>query len=348
MKFHAGMLFVIMLSPVLCIAAVKNNETVAPDVTMPAPSPSQSPIELGIKLNPEDYRLPSPRFEDTPSGTPAVVKFTPAEKPSRRSIFATDRVSKIVCIIALLFQLMMFIAAAIIFFRIRKLKDPMLHFARNTAFLIVILKIAVAFLRETNLQTSHVIFILVDYGVMFPFLIAVIYTGHHLWRKFGVDYWGIAMWKTDRKKLIGISLVVLAVSLGYSRSLFALTHSLPGWASLRTPPDASEARRIAIILLAAAGAAFLEEFLFRGCFQAMFHKWFGQSPRASIFAILATSTFWALVHTGSVSPDWIKYLQIFPQGLILGWWYQRAGLAGTIPVHMSFNLVVSFFPYHHS
>lgn len=258
------------------------------------------------------------------------------------------RLSKTIQDTTQILQLVILIVAVAMAFTIKPFSRPMLRVACWGALLIVWVRVSRAVVRDVVAGSSlHIVSTIIIYGLEWVLMVGAIYTGHHLWRTAGVDYWGIEMWKKERSKLLGYSLILIAIKVAYTRLLLMATSPVTGWsAPAIVPHGASPAEKISLILLAAAGAALLEECVFRGCFQAMFYRWFHGTNRADLSAIVLTSAFWALMHTGSMTPDWVKYAQIFPQGLLMGWWYMRAGLAGTIAVHLGFNVIVSLFPYH--
>jgi membrane protease YdiL (CAAX protease family) len=71
---------------------------------------------------------------------------------------------------------------------------------------------------------------------------------------------------------------------------------------------------IAVIVLDPLG----EEILFRG----FLYRGWARSPRAVVPAVLVISALWAILHR---QYDWLGILQIFLQGLVLGWARWRSG-----------------------
>lgn len=294
-----------------------------------------------VMLLASGLRAESPAPENAAADSPSSLS-------AKRLTPGAYRLSKSIEETAQLLQLVMgIVAVAMAVYSIKPVSRPMVRIACWGALLIVWVRISRVVVR--NLVTGSPLHIstIIIFGLEWALMAGVIYTGHHLWRKAGWDYWGIEIWKKQRHKLLGYSLILIGIKVAYSRLLIMATLPATGWsASVTVPYGASAVEKISLILLSAAGAALLEECAFRGCFQAMFYHWFGGTKRAEIQAIVATSAFWALMHTGMMTPDWVKYAQIFPQGLLLGWWYKRAGLAGTIAVHFGFNVIVTLFPYH--
>lgn len=92
---------------------------------------------------------------------------------------------------------------------------------------------------------------------------------------------------------------------------------------------------VALIGLAGAG----EELMFRlgiQNFLANVCNWWG---RNYWLAIITTSAVWTLGHAGSLDPDWVKFLQIFPAGVALGWLFRKHGIESCIAVHVLFNVL---------
>lgn len=83
----------------------------------------------------------------------------------------------------------------------------------------------------------------------------------------------------------------------------------------------------------ALSAAFLEEIIFRGGLQGILERY--RVERG--WAVVIAAFLFALGHTGYISPDGIKELQIFGLALIFGFAKMRHGLTGAIAVHLANN-----------
>jgi len=95
----------------------------------------------------------------------------------------------------------------------------------------------------------------------------------------------------------------------------------------------------ALIGLVAVG----EELVFRlgiQNFLAALCNWWG---RNYWLAIVATSALWTLGHAGALDPDWVKFLQVFPAGVALGWLFRKHGIESCIAVHVLFNVLAYFW-----
>ena len=96
---------------------------------------------------------------------------------------------------------------------------------------------------------------------------------------------------------------------------------------------------VALVGLVAIG----EELVFRlgiQNFLATACNWWG---RRYWLAIVATSAIWTLGHAGTLDPDWVKFLQIFPVGIALGWLFRKHGIESCIAVHVLFNVLAAYW-----
>ena len=97
----------------------------------------------------------------------------------------------------------------------------------------------------------------------------VVYVGNYLWRQLGTDYWGIAMWKTNRGLMIEVSLAAIVVSRALFHSVVFVDSSFSRMGreiSWQKPVAHSHGGQTAAILLMCATFAFSEEFLFGDAF----------------------------------------------------------------------------------
>ena len=103
-------------------------------------------------------------------------------------------------------------------------------------------------------------------------------------------------------------------------------------------------------------APFIEEIIFRGYIQDKLTRLFraaargrraeragrGTAPWSSAAAICVTSALWALQHQGMISPEWVKWVQIFAVGIILGVARLRLGLEACMAVHFLHNILAGW------
>ena len=100
-----------------------------------------------------------------------------------------------------------------------------------------------------------------------------------------------------------------------------------------------------IAAIALVEVAFAEELVFRLGIQSFFGNYIGRTRGRYWFAVVATAALWTLLHSGMVQPDWVKYAQIFPLGVALGWLYRKCGIESCIAVHAMLNLITPLMPY---
>jgi len=139
-------------------------------------------------------------------------------------------------------------------------------------------------------------------------------------------------------------LIVAAASAIYSALLFLLTK--PQIAEMiervfrvsRNAADAGTYTPFTVLLVLAF--AFSEELFFRlgiQNFLARYLRWQGNRYWA---AIALTSFVWTLGHAGVLDPNWVKFAQIFPVGLMLGWLFRKHGVEACILAHGLFNIIM--------
>lgn len=144
-------------------------------------------------------------------------------------------------------------------------------------------------------------------------------------------------------RLVFIGLFVAAWA-GYTQLLFWAFSPQPSEHVVRAwgldGDDASEVLTpigVALIGLVAVS----EELVFRlgiQNFLAAACNWWG---RKYWLAIVATSALWTLGHAGALDPNWVKFLQIFPVGVALGWLFRKHGIESCIAVHVLFNVLAA-------
>lgn len=68
----------------------------------------------------------------------------------------------------------------------------------------------------------------------------------------------------------------------------------------------------------------------------------GAAPWSSAAAICVTSALWALQHQGMISPEWVKWVQIFGVGIVLGVARLRLGLEACMTLHFLHNILAGW------
>ena len=139
-----------------------------------------------------------------------------------------------------------------------------------------------------------------------------------------------------------LSYAVLATAfmLVFSVALFLLTKPTVG-AAFQSPEALS--REVSLTaLIAVIAIAFSEEIVFRlGLQNGLTYIWRG-SPYGHPGAVLVTTTFWSIAHIGSLEPGWVKFVQVFAFGLVLGQMNRRLGVVPCIVTHVLFNATMVF------
>jgi membrane protease YdiL (CAAX protease family) len=60
--------------------------------------------------------------------------------------------------------------------------------------------------------------------------------------------------------------------------------------------------------------------------------------------ILLSAVIWTFSHNNIATPQWVKYMQIFPIGIVLGKQFKEHGLESCILTHLVFNIIVFLVP----
>ena len=138
-------------------------------------------------------------------------------------------------------------------------------------------------------------------------------------------------------------LVVACVGVIYSLLLFWLMKPSQGELFATGAEEVFSLAAITTSVGAFLAFAFGEEIIFRHGIQNMLAKFLGWRGGRYWIAIAVTSALWTLGHAGALDPNWIKFAQIFPLGLLFGWLYLRYGLQSSILAHAVFNLIMVLF-----
>jgi hypothetical protein len=98
-------------------------------------------------------------------------------------------------------------------------------------------------------------------------------------------------------------------------------------------------RNLATLFLAIL-AAVNEELLFRLFVIPLFvflgkkweHRW--------LIGVAASSALWASTHSIAAGLDWVRYIQVFPLGLVLGYTFKKRGFLSCVIIHVSSNILI--------
>ncbi len=80
-----------------------------------------------------------------------------------------------------------------------------------------------------------------------------------------------------------------------------------------------------------------EEIVFRFLGMNLLLHWFGKKKATIILAILVPTVIWTFLHSGFFVNNWVKYIQVFPCGIVFGYLAYKKDLEHSILTHMIFN-----------
>ena len=148
---------------------------------------------------------------------------------------------------------------------------------------------------------------------------------------------------SNRRNFLIHTLVITIVSILYSLALFKVTDPEMG-AAVRQMMINNEVSQSDIFSPASFSLgivfAFNEEITFRLGIQNFLAKHLNWRHDRYAIAIIVTSSLWTIGHAGALSPDWVKFAQIFPVGLSLGWLFRKYGVESCILAHSLFNITL--------
>lgn len=98
------------------------------------------------------------------------------------------------------------------------------------------------------------------------------------------------------------------------------------------------------LLLALACVSIVEELTFRLAIQNQLARMFKWVNGKYWLAIVVTTLLWTFVHAGAINPDWVKFLQVFPLGLALGWMARKHGIESCLAAHALLNVTLVLLP----
>jgi membrane protease YdiL (CAAX protease family) len=84
--------------------------------------------------------------------------------------------------------------------------------------------------------------------------------------------------------------------------------------------------------------AFVEEVAFRLGVQNFFARQLHLRRWRYGAAIIGAAALWSLLHAGFVGPGYVKFIQLFPLGVALGFLFRRYGVESCILAHGTFDL----------
>ena len=140
---------------------------------------------------------------------------------------------------------------------------------------------------------------------------------------------------------------VVAGAVGFSVMLFKLTS--PEASDMIKQLSEAQGSRLGIssqptLLTGLVVIAFAlgEEILFRLGLQNYLAHQFRLNGHKYWIAVVLTAGLWSLAHANILTPEWVKIVQIFPFGIVLGFVFKKYGLESCILAHGFFNLSMMF------
>ena len=148
---------------------------------------------------------------------------------------------------------------------------------------------------------------------------------------------------TDRVSLVRCSIWTANTAIAataFSLALFWLTspRMAPTLRALVGPPSGPSL----IAGLVFVRFAVVEEITYRLAVQSFLARKLRLQGRRYVVAIVLASALWTLGHAGTLEPEWIKFAQIFPIGIALGFLFRKYGVESCIFAHAIFNVVMMF------
>lgn len=101
-----------------------------------------------------------------------------------------------------------------------------------------------------------------------------------------------------------------------------------------------------LIFFIALKAGIVEEITYRFAYQNFFAYKFNLVGKKYIIAIFISTLLWTVGHTDSLDLIWVKYAQVFPFGIALGFIYKKWGLEASILSHGLFNILMVTIGYN--
>jgi len=119
-----------------------------------------------------------------------------------------------------------------------------------------------------------------------------------------------------------------------------LSRTLVGSGHVRIDPRGLSIAPQALALLIGLYQAVLEEVVYRLGVQGFLARRLKLTGRAAWIAIIASAALWTAAHAGTLDPNWVKMVQLFPLGLALGALFRSYGVEIAILAHAFFNVLI--------
>ena len=143
-------------------------------------------------------------------------------------------------------------------------------------------------------------------------------------------------------------LITCIIFIGLTESLIYFIH----------PVTSEQGRKISDLMLSyyvskevglfhiASCAPWVEEVTWRFFWPALLLYTFRNVRLKWVYSIVITSALWSIAHAGMLNPEWMRFIQIFVYGLLLGWLFKKRGLEACLASHFMSNIILTAIHLH--
>jgi membrane protease YdiL (CAAX protease family) len=141
---------------------------------------------------------------------------------------------------------------------------------------------------------------------------------------------------------VSAGLLVGAAAVAHTITLFSLAKPRMSETMHQLFGDGSDANTDILtavqLVLFVVQIALAEEITFRLGVLSMLAYMFRNQRAGTWIAIALTSVIWTIGHASTLEPEWVKFAQILPAGIALGWLQRRYGLETAFLAHAVLNV----------
>lgn len=147
-------------------------------------------------------------------------------------------------------------------------------------------------------------------------------------------------------RTLGIALVASGVALAWSVVLFKACEVVTGF-----PPQPAPGTEPVLVIFQGnmllqlgfgLSAAIWEEVFVRLFLLNALRYLFRKARGSTVIAVVLSSAIWAAGHSMTMNPELVKFLQVFPIGILFSIVYVRRGAEATLASHVVFNFGILF------
>jgi len=229
----------------------------------------------------------------------------------------------------------------------RLFAPPWLRYGLAAAALLVAADLSVYLIEAEIRQVVPVWFYLVAAAILIARAVIETVVGLAAADRLGLQPLPLVRPRTDGERRSAPAIVAAGIACGlaiaaWSAGLFLVTAPGPAGGGEIAPWQMPEGAALAWFLTALVVTSLGEELTFRLGIQNYFAALFGRGAAGYWAAVAVASALWSLGHIGRVDPEWVKFAQIFPAGLALGWLFRYAGFEACVIAHAVLNLIMPF------